>query len=59
LKQECGFEGADRAAPRDGPVQFQREEDPFGLTDFLKDVRHGGAGGSASSASLASKRHKK
>jgi SNW domain-containing protein 1 len=54
FEQERGFQGADRAAPRDGPVQFQREEDPFGLGDFLKDVRHGGAGGSAPSANPSS-----
>jgi SNW domain-containing protein 1 len=52
FEQECGFKGADRAAARDGPVQFQREEDPFGLTDFLKDVRHGC--GSATSANPSS-----
>ncbi len=54
FEQERGFKGADRAAPRDGPVQFQREEDPFGLSDFLKDVRHGGASGSAPSANPSS-----
>jgi SNW domain-containing protein 1 len=52
FEQERGFKGADRAAPRDGPVQFQREEDPFGLSDFLKDVRHGS--GSAPSANPSS-----
>ncbi|CAF0841624.1 unnamed protein product [Adineta steineri] len=54
FEKEKGFKGADRATARDGPVQFQREEDPFGLTDFLKDVRHGGAGGSAPSANPSS-----
>ena len=54
FEQERGFKGADRTAQRDGPVQFQREEDPFGLSDFLKDVRHGGAGGSAPSANPSS-----
>jgi hypothetical protein len=37
-------------------VQFQREEDPFGLSDFLKNVRHGGASGSAPSANPSSTR---
>lgn len=57
FEQERGFKGADRAAPRDGPVQFQREEDPFGLTDFFKDIRHGGSAPSANpSSSSSSKR---
>ncbi len=50
FEQERGFKGADRAATRDGPVQFQREEDPFGLSDFLKDVRHGGGGGGSATS---------
>ena len=57
FEQERGFEGADRTAPRDGPVQFQREEDPFGLSGFLKDVRHGGTGASTASANSSSKRN--
>lgn len=57
FEQERGFKGADRTASRDGPVQFQREEDPFGLSGFLKDVRHGGASGSAPSANSSSKRN--
>lgn len=51
FEQERGFKGADRTAAREGPVQFQREEDPFGLTDFLKDVRQGGSAPSANSSS--------
>ncbi|CAF0749411.1 unnamed protein product [Adineta ricciae] len=54
FESERGFKGADKGTTRDGPVQFQREEDPFGLTGFLKDVRHGGAGGSAPSANPSS-----
>lgn len=54
FEQERGFKGADKSASRDGPVQFQREEDPFGLNDFFKDVRHGGASGSAPSANPSS-----
>ena len=32
-----GFAGTDRSAKRDGPVQFEKdeEEDPFGFDDFL------------------------
>ncbi|CAF4910772.1 unnamed protein product [Rotaria sp. Silwood1] len=54
FEQEHGFKGADRAAPREGPVQFQLDEDPFGLSDFLKDVQHGSAGSSAPSANGSS-----
>jgi SNW domain-containing protein 1 len=54
FEQERGFKGADRAVPRDGPVQFQREQNPFGLSDFLENVRHGGASGSAPSANPSS-----
>jgi len=37
-------------------VQFQCGEDPFGLSDFLKDVRHDSARSSAPSANQSSKR---
>ena len=35
------FAGADRGARRDGPVQFERdeEEDPFGLNKFLTEAK--------------------
>lgn len=36
------FSGTDRSGPsgsRSGPVQFEKEEDPFGLDKFLTDVR--------------------
>jgi len=35
------FAGTDRSAKRDGPVQFERqeEEDPFGLDKFLTEVK--------------------
>ena len=57
FEQERGFKGADRAAPREGPVQFQREEDPFGLSDFLKNVRQGGSAPSVNpSTNTSSKR---
>ena len=35
------FDGAERGTQRDGPVQFERdeEEDPFGLNKFLKEAK--------------------
>lgn len=57
FEQERGFKGADKSVSREGPVQFQREEDPFGLSDihdFFKDVRQGGAAGSAPTANPSS-----
>jgi hypothetical protein len=48
LNQERDFKGTDRAALRDGPVQFEREEDPFGLKSFFEDIRYNGSGNSAS-----------
>ncbi|CAF4001970.1 unnamed protein product [Rotaria sordida] len=54
FEQEYGFKEADRAELRERPVQFQCDEDPFGLSDFLKDVRHGSAGSSALSANRSS-----
>ena len=34
------FSGADRGASgRSGPVQFEKEEDPFGLDAFLDTVK--------------------
>ncbi|CAF1199599.1 unnamed protein product [Adineta steineri] len=50
FEKEKGFKGANHAAARNGPIQFQHEEDLFSLRDFLKDVRHGGASDSASSS---------
>ncbi|XP_055496154.1 LOW QUALITY PROTEIN: SNW domain-containing protein 1 [Leucoraja erinacea] len=39
------FSGTDRKQRRDGPVQFERdEEDPFGLDKFLEEAKqHGGS----------------
>jgi len=54
FEQERGFKGADRVAPRKDPVQFQCDEDPFGLSDFLKDVRNDRARSSAPSANQSS-----
>ena len=35
------FRGTDRSARRDGPVQFEKEEeeDPFGLNNFLRAAK--------------------
>lgn len=33
------FGGTDRGAPRAGPVQFEKEEDPFGLDQFLSQAK--------------------
>ncbi|KTW29760.1 hypothetical protein T552_00967 [Pneumocystis carinii B80] len=34
-KATHGFKGADLAEPRDGPVQFEKEADPFGIDAFI------------------------
>lgn len=35
-----GFQGADKSREREGPVQFERdEEDPFGLNKFLEQAK--------------------
>lgn len=39
-----GFQGADAAGPRDGPVQFEKADDPFGIDKFLEDATRGGDG---------------
>ncbi|CAG8705989.1 15043_t:CDS:10, partial [Funneliformis caledonium] len=37
-----GFQGADIAQSRDGPVEFEKEEaDPFGFNQFLDDAKKG------------------
>lgn len=33
------FSGTDRTAGRSGPVQFEKEEDPFGLDQFLSQAK--------------------
>ncbi|CAH0556648.1 unnamed protein product [Brassicogethes aeneus] len=33
------FSGTDRSAARSGPVQFEKEEDPFGLDQFLSQAK--------------------
>ena len=36
-----GFAGTDRSSRREGPVQFEKdeEEDPFGLNKFLTEAK--------------------
>lgn len=34
-----GFRGAEAGGTRDGPVAFEKEEDPFGLDDFLEQAK--------------------
>jgi SNW domain-containing protein 1 len=45
FKPDRGFTGAaEKAAPRDGPVEFEKvaeEADPFGLDQFLTEVKKG------------------
>jgi len=37
-----GFQGADKAQKRSGPVEFEAaQEDPFGLDQFMKEARQG------------------
>jgi len=33
----------EKAQPRDGPLEFEREEDPFGLNEFLSAAKKGNA----------------
>lgn len=46
MQADKGFKGAEiSAGPRSGPVEFERqaeEADPFGLDQFLSDVKKGG-----------------
>uniref|UniRef100_UPI00358E1F62 SNW domain-containing protein 1 n=1 Tax=Myxine glutinosa TaxID=7769 RepID=UPI00358E1F62 len=51
------FDGADRRQRRDGPVQFERdEEDPFGLDKFLEEAKQHG-GGKRAAEGVRSKDH--
>ncbi|KAL4790303.1 SKIP/SNW domain-containing protein [Aspergillus venezuelensis] len=40
-----GFRGAADAEERSGPVQFEKEIDPFGIDSMIADVTSGGGGG--------------
>ena len=40
FQPDKGFSGADGGQVRDGPVQFEKEdEDPFGLNKFLTEAK--------------------
>lgn len=40
FQPDKGFSGADGGQTRDGPVQFEKEdEDPFGLNKFLTEAK--------------------
>ncbi|KAL1997222.1 hypothetical protein VTN49DRAFT_7369 [Thermomyces lanuginosus] len=39
-----GFKGAAEAEARDGPVQFEKDTDPFGIDSMIADVTGGNAG---------------
>ncbi|XP_071686162.1 SNW/SKI-interacting protein A-like [Rutidosis leptorrhynchoides] len=42
FKPDKGFSGAgEKSGPRDGPVEFEMEKDPFGLDQFLDNVKGG------------------
>jgi SNW domain-containing protein 1 len=36
-----GFSGADQETVRDGPVQFEKEADPFGFSEFMGSAKRG------------------
>lgn len=38
-RAQKGFKGAEDAGPRDGPVQFEKDKDTFGIEAFLGDVK--------------------
>jgi len=40
-KEFSGVDREKRADPREGPVEFEREEDPFGLDEFLSAAKTG------------------
>ena len=41
FRPDKGFQGADGAAERSGPVQFEKDKEDFGLDDFLSTVKEG------------------
>ena len=45
-KAQKGFRGADIAEDRAGPVQFERDTDPFAIDDLIKEASGGAAGSS-------------
>ena len=43
-KPHKGFQGADQSdLARDGPVQFEKEADPFGFSEFMGNAKRGRA----------------
>ncbi|PWY79679.1 Pre-mRNA-processing protein 45 [Aspergillus heteromorphus CBS 117.55] len=44
-KAKEGFRGADLAESRDGPVQFEKDSDPFGIDTMIADVTAGSGAG--------------
>ncbi|KAL8901770.1 MAG: hypothetical protein Q9207_005028 [Kuettlingeria erythrocarpa] len=44
-KAKGGFKGAEDADARDGPVQFEKDNDPFNIDDLIKDATGSGAAG--------------
>ncbi|KAG6407644.1 hypothetical protein SASPL_130640 [Salvia splendens] len=47
VKVDRAFTGtSERSGPRDRPVEFDKEQDPFGLDQFLKEVKMKESGGS-------------
>ncbi|KAL8910336.1 MAG: hypothetical protein Q9171_004380 [Xanthocarpia ochracea] len=41
-KAKGGFKGAEDAEARDGPVQFEKDNDPFQIDELIKDATGGG-----------------
>jgi SNW domain-containing protein 1 len=60
-KPHKGFKGAESTAasdaPRDGPVQFEKEVDPFGFSEFMGSAKRGrdGEGGEQGESSKKSR----
>jgi SNW domain-containing protein 1 len=48
-KVQKGFKGAETAEARTGPVQFEKDLDPFNIDAMIKDATQGGGDGGASS----------
>jgi len=41
FQPDKGFSGADKGQKRAGPVEFEKEEDPFGIDQFLNEAKKG------------------
>ncbi|KAL8943681.1 MAG: hypothetical protein Q9216_000880 [Gyalolechia sp. 2 TL-2023] len=44
-KAKGGFKGADDAEVRDGPVQFEKDNDPFNIDELIKDATKSSSSG--------------